>query len=44
MHALIAQLLAMTAAVIAGVLVAERIETPVRSLASRISEGRGRRR
>lgn len=44
MHALIAQLLAMTAAVIAGVLVAEKIENPVRSLASRIGEGRGRKR
>ena len=44
MHALIAQLLAMAAAVIAGVLVAENIEDPVRSLASRIGGGRGRKR
>ena len=44
MHVLIAQLLAMTAAVIAGVLVAEKIEAPVRSLASRLAEGPRRRR
>ncbi|WP_281276961.1 hypothetical protein [Methylobacterium radiodurans] len=42
MHALAAQLLAMVAAVIAGVLVAERIESPVRGWASRLGAGRRR--
>ncbi len=42
MHALTAQLLVMVAAVISGVLVAERIETPVRDWASRLTTGRRR--
>ncbi len=43
MHVLIAQLLMTVAAVIAGVLIGERIEAPVRHWASRIA-GEGRRR
>ncbi len=39
MHALTAQLLCMIAAVISGVLVAEMIEAPVRSWASRLAAG-----
>ncbi len=42
MHALTAQLLVMVAAVIVGVLVAEMIESPVRSWASRLAAGRRR--
>ena len=43
MHLLIAQLLVMVAAVIAGVLIAERVETPIRHWAGRLA-GQGRRR
>ena len=39
MHALAAQLFIMVAAVIAGVLVAEMIEAPVRTWAGRLAAG-----